>query len=70
MGYPKGTGKSTKLGSFLLLSEEQQMEKARRIYGGLPQESQGRMTVEDVREILVARAFLEESERVKDYADE
>jgi hypothetical protein len=56
MGYPKGTGKHIRLGSFLLLQEEEQIEEARRTYDRLPHDVRERLAVEDVREVLVADA--------------
>jgi hypothetical protein len=56
MGYPKGTGKHVRLGSFLLLREEEQMEEAQRTYDRLPQDNRDRLTVEDVRAIFAAVA--------------
>ncbi len=44
------------LGSFLLLSEEEQQERAQGIYDCLPEALRNKLTVADVRNILVANA--------------
>ena len=56
MGHPKGTGRGTRLGSFLLLSEEEQQERPQGIYNCLPEALRNKLTVADVRNILVANA--------------
>ena len=56
MEFPNSTGRMTRLGSFLLLSEKEQQEEAQRAYSRLPQDVQRRLTVDVVRNILVADA--------------